>query len=354
MKNRDTTFDIAKGIGILCVILGHLGSDSGVRAVFPFHIPLFFIISGWFLSERMKPGPYFIKRCRSLLPAYVVTSLCLFILNVITSFIKGTTGTTALSNASSVLICALYGSGTIANHTPWGIGQIGAIWFLIATIWATSFVRWVLFITKRELVRILFVIVCFVICWQTAKYFWLPFDLQAGGCAALYVYTGWRARQCMSNTNVMKPLKKLKNYLLVLGVAVWLYCYTFNFFPNMVSAYFPHFPASVISSLIIVIAVILICKQLSHVDVVSKIFCFYGRNSLLVLCFHLMELDYFIWWPQLFNGLLLHGWSSGWIFLFIFTLKVLLCTILTLFASKLSFVRTVYDLPEAERFVNVR
>lgn len=34
--------DIAKGIGIICVILGHMDNDSIKQFVFSFHMPLFF------------------------------------------------------------------------------------------------------------------------------------------------------------------------------------------------------------------------------------------------------------------------------------------------------------------------
>ena len=33
--------DIAKGIGIICVILGHMDNDSIKQFVFSFHMPLF-------------------------------------------------------------------------------------------------------------------------------------------------------------------------------------------------------------------------------------------------------------------------------------------------------------------------
>lgn len=49
-KSRLLEFDIAKGIAILCVILGHLGIKEIDRVVFVFHMPLFFLISGYFLS----------------------------------------------------------------------------------------------------------------------------------------------------------------------------------------------------------------------------------------------------------------------------------------------------------------
>ena len=52
MKNKRVTYiDIAKGLAILCVIIGHTTQyiDIGIinPFVFSFHMPLFFVLSGW-------------------------------------------------------------------------------------------------------------------------------------------------------------------------------------------------------------------------------------------------------------------------------------------------------------------
>ncbi len=41
-KSRDNSIDIAKGIAIICVILGHLELEEITRVVCSFHMPLFF------------------------------------------------------------------------------------------------------------------------------------------------------------------------------------------------------------------------------------------------------------------------------------------------------------------------
>lgn len=53
-NNRDNTFDIIKGIGILLVIIGHLAHGYGVLIpiIYTFHMPLFFIVSGYFYKEK--------------------------------------------------------------------------------------------------------------------------------------------------------------------------------------------------------------------------------------------------------------------------------------------------------------
>ena len=62
-KNRYTEIDIARGIGILLVVLGHSIKQTGVSAtwiriltyiIYSFHMPLFFCLSG-FVSAKILP-----------------------------------------------------------------------------------------------------------------------------------------------------------------------------------------------------------------------------------------------------------------------------------------------------------
>ncbi len=46
---------------MLCIIAGHFGIVSAERFVFTFHVPLFFLLSGYFLSTKVSFLP-FMKR----------------------------------------------------------------------------------------------------------------------------------------------------------------------------------------------------------------------------------------------------------------------------------------------------
>ena len=46
---RDPSFDILKGLGILLMIMGHVGfGELFSKYIHAFHMPLFFLISGYF------------------------------------------------------------------------------------------------------------------------------------------------------------------------------------------------------------------------------------------------------------------------------------------------------------------
>ena len=79
MNKRSEYIDIAKGLGILAVIWGHIivGHWTG-KLVYSFHMPLFFFISGMLFVKEKYPkfGPFVIVRARRLLVPYI----CYFVI----------------------------------------------------------------------------------------------------------------------------------------------------------------------------------------------------------------------------------------------------------------------------------
>ena len=93
MKERNTTLDLAKGILIIFVVLGHAIQYSGngnwedsqlffddivFRAIYSFHMPLFMMISGYlFYSSNKKDfKPLMISKLRAIgIPLLVFTLL---------------------------------------------------------------------------------------------------------------------------------------------------------------------------------------------------------------------------------------------------------------------------------------
>lgn len=76
VKNKERTplYDVAKGICIISVVLGHLGIAT--RFVYFYHLPIFFFISGLFLNaEKHSFKDFLLKKIKSLYVPYVIISL---------------------------------------------------------------------------------------------------------------------------------------------------------------------------------------------------------------------------------------------------------------------------------------
>ncbi len=80
-SKRIEWIDIAKGLGIILVVLGHSGIGGGVyRWLFSFHMPFFFLVSGLLFSHSKYPTLLlFIKRrgVNLLLPYFIFTIIVL-------------------------------------------------------------------------------------------------------------------------------------------------------------------------------------------------------------------------------------------------------------------------------------
>src|SRR5574339_455986 len=119
MPKRIEYLDIARGIGILLVVLGH--NDFGAlspffhKVIYSFHIPLFFFLSGYFINAALPFFGYFKKRFHSVLKPYLFTIFLIYFASV--SFEK-----MGFQTALGRIIKSLYGTG---YYIDWV-----ALWFL--------------------------------------------------------------------------------------------------------------------------------------------------------------------------------------------------------------------------------
>ena len=88
-KKRYTEVDIARGIGIFFVVLGHSIKQTGVSAgwiriltyiIYSFHMPLFFCLSGFVAAKilemnRKERGSYILSRAKRLLIPYFTIAI---------------------------------------------------------------------------------------------------------------------------------------------------------------------------------------------------------------------------------------------------------------------------------------
>ena len=138
-KNRDITFDIMKGVGILLVIICHLlgwNHPYLARFIQSFHMPLFFIVAGFFSkpyvdmpSAKANVRRYF---SRLYLPM-AVTQLMIVAWAVLMAVAKHEGWDPPICEGLSLLWADVYGPAT-----PWGKLSLGVIWFLLALFWAKT------------------------------------------------------------------------------------------------------------------------------------------------------------------------------------------------------------------------
>lgn len=120
MGMRDRNIDAVKGIAIILVVMGHIctGIPGLVKWIYSFHMPLFFLISGYLQEgkERRQFVPFLKKKACDLLYPY-----CTFA-------VLGTLGNALIVKNRDIfiqtVISRLFGVTTESN-------VIGPIWFLM-------------------------------------------------------------------------------------------------------------------------------------------------------------------------------------------------------------------------------
>lgn len=170
MSRRIKLIDVAKGISIILVAIGHTKLRSYMpdihQAMLLFRMPLFFFLSGVFFSVSTKPAAFIAKKTDALLKPYFVT---LFVALVI-SMLSGQ------EVDSWKILGVVYGNGVTIGR-PWA-----PLWFL-THLWCLYIATYFLFrhinLQSRSIaIKTLFLIFLFVVGSLCMSKFWyLPVSI---------------------------------------------------------------------------------------------------------------------------------------------------------------------------------
>ncbi len=86
---RNTSLDMARGIAIILIVIGHSGFVDKVPAVWlsTFHLPAFFLLSGWLIAEKQEMNlewkPLFLRKISGIIVPYLWFSAGSLILDFI-------------------------------------------------------------------------------------------------------------------------------------------------------------------------------------------------------------------------------------------------------------------------------
>ena len=268
MKKRIEFIDVAKGLAIVGMISGHLvfmpGGGNGIsaaikRAVHPFHVPLFFLVAGFFLTTS-KPWSQFLKdKARRLLIPYA--------LGVAALVLAG-----CCSPASAFFGSALFFDDTLIGKTD----CVGPVWFLMALFLALSLAR--LSLRWRYGGVALFALAAAAFAWNRLGLKWLPLDLVQVPVCAAYVYLGRKlCRDGDFPDRFNKPA-------VVVGGGLWALQFFGGWELSVAGLIGPvwTYPAAVF----VVASVLWLSRLLLRLPAVGAFFRRCGENSLVILLMH--------------------------------------------------------------------
>lgn len=294
-QTRIRFFDIARGIAILSVILSHSVLMAGTvtplhtlsrtvyAACFSFHMPLFFILSGYFMHPERKFR--WKKELRELVGTYAVTAAIVLV------GIGFAAKALRISVRDSLMIwgsAALYASGDVPQHTLWPQStRIGAIWFLLALFWA----HLLLHLFAKLPYTPIWVVASFAIGYASARVIWLPWDIQSGMCTLLFVYIGYLMKQ-------HDALSLFRRYpaIWIAAAVIWIADIAlFSGFSLALNGYGRTPVLAAVGGIAGTCCILGISMLVDRLRTAGGALAWVGQTSLALLCAHLIEDDVLPW-----------------------------------------------------------
>lgn len=308
-SKRIMWIDTAKAICIISIIMGHLNGrfpvfNTGLcvnNIVFAYHVPAFFILAGYTFKSEPVSKKYIDKKFRRLMGPFFMTCFFVMLMDAVNlCIIKQASINNITHFIAKDLIRSFFGSGSITNFGNIQMeGMIGAVWFLAALFFSLLLLQGIMNACSDAKKQYVVLGVLFLLAYIIKDTVWLPFSLLCAPTGALLIRIGID----LKNSRLLEKIRPVHVILLLIFVIWGIYSgYSDNY---LVSDFFTDpgigFAVALASSILI----FLLAKAVSK----SRYLSFIGKNSLLLLCIHLFDIDTMgYWWQQLAQAWNLSEW----------------------------------------------
>lgn len=277
-KQRDITFDVMKGIGILLVLFGHVWElDSIDRNLALFRMPMFFIVAGYFSKSYNKINDVkgTIRRyAKRLWLPYLFVQIFVILWFCLIGGLKGDWNPAICEGLS------LFWGETTVLSTHWGNLGIGVVWFVLALFWAKLIM---LLLSKWEdLLLPMSLLIGLGALAIHAVFPYIPWCILLSLTALPFVCIGWFVR----NHGVPLWIKIVCVFgwfssILLKDMILDMYTYTWVCYPlNILAACGGTWCLYLLSRIIV-----------RYMKRTSRILAQCGVGSLAIMCFHSIELS---------------------------------------------------------------
>lgn len=284
--------DLAKGVGILLVILGHIQYISGGfrHFIVSFHIPLFFIIAGMLIRvKRDEKKPLSVNIARktgSVLRPYLIFSV-IFIIAQTVAWKLGGTITADMIKENIFLTVILYGMSVL-----WFLGALfvgESVFFLLFKIMKRKLVPFVVcagLVVSCLLNRLLQYYCAWHSCDALISYIrYFCQDFIRIGMIVFFIAVGFYAWRLYEKMHV-HPVKALLAGTALIAVTVYISIINggVDLHFLVLNNEFLYFTGAICGSL----GVIFLCMAMLPIAHLApfKVLAFYGKNSLIVMMTH--------------------------------------------------------------------
>ena len=336
MKKRIDYLDMAKAIAFVFVVLGHTYYQKPAyieRFAFAFHMPLFFIVSGYFFKQKGITKSFLQKSAKGLLLPYVYTAIVIILINLIKDAVNGVN---VVPNIIRWISAMFYGSGSRTDWSYWPgtVYMMGATWFLLAMFWGRLILASVLKICgDRPVFQGAFIIPIAYVGWYMSNNGeWLPLSFYAGLTAVFFIWIGYLCKQYQ----VFEQPFPIIIWLIMLLVAIFTAMAVKPLY--MVSNGYNGGLMNVFSGITISLVVIKACKYWEEkIKFGVREVTFFGQHTLLLISLHMFEGKFLPWNTTIPKFLINHGLPANYYSICILRLILLMIALICITSLKKQF-----------------
>ncbi len=288
-NHRLEYIDVAKGIGIILVILGHLltyGSPASC-VIYSFHMPFFFFVSGVFdKPDSIKFSKYIYKNFKRLLWPYFIFFFIGIFLPLIIPFWE-------FSSIGSLVNQFIYAS-------PEGI-YVGQIWFLACLFDVTIlfFPLYKLVLARNNILLNFLSIICiawfagFLLPILRAKFnLPVPFKIESAVMALVFYSAGFLLKK-----HIIINKQNGDIIILLVGIPVIIFLpYKLNKFTNLGTMTYNNLFYYLFFSFVGTITLLILSRYIEQLKMnIFNCLKFIGKNSLFIFALHSIPLYIYTW-----------------------------------------------------------
>lgn len=279
--------DLCKALAIIAVIIGHtVQFGTFIRNfIFSFHMPLFFILSGFtfkiYHSTKEEFFSRMIKDARHLLLPVLAVVVISFFYGIYLNY-SNLNLLSVITNWGKILFWA---SGVEVYRTP----PIGMVWFLISLFGARTLLSFIFLKFSNEEGMLLAFGLGFIGILIGARGVYLPLNFDITFVACLYMVCGILIK------NYYYYIKHYKLAIFIAVTLIWLYCLSLGIYIELAARSYPYFIVALVESLAASLSIMLFIETLSFFSM-KKIFLLIGRNTLTIFVVHALDFLFFELW----------------------------------------------------------
>lgn len=290
MKKRLVWVDVAKAIAIIGMIIGHEVTNDALRIfIFSFHMPLFFILSGYTSGPVQNWRKFGTKLKSTFVKVWLLACLMVILLGL-ENFLAGSFSLVNMLKA--VLQGIFWGS-----NVPWmKVQTVGIMWFLFVFFWAKLLFDALQVVFPNKYNGMILGILAYFAVIVSQKQ-WLPQALDIVPVAAFFMWIGSFIRNLESN--------KLSSTSISISLAVifcyWILCLQNGMNIEMAIRHYPNFIIVVLEAVAGTIAVCYISKGIALQSYLVGPLQIIGKHTLAIMGIHQLDF-YWINWGNYFTS----------------------------------------------------